>query len=73
MGVEKGSAPLFFLRLEAMRAALDMDSVPRRLWPWYVNGARLLHRLIHRQEEIDWWSERGKPVSAISIEDVADD
>lgn len=53
MGVEKGPLPVF-LRLEALRAELEIRDVPRHLWGWYTDGARLIHRLVHQLDRVDW-------------------
>ncbi len=53
MGVEKGPPPVF-LRVEAIRAALEIRETPRHLWAWYSEGARLLHRMVHKQETAEW-------------------
>ncbi len=73
MGVKEGQAPLLFLRLESMRAALEIGCVPRARWSWYVDGARLLHRLVRGLEEIDWQEECGRSEMAlVTWEDVSD-
>ncbi len=66
-GVKEGK-PVLTPRLEGLEAALRAYDYPKEQWSWLVDGARLLHSLVHGQEPMIW----PKPYHEITPEDVAE-
>jgi len=59
-------------RLEGYEAACRLHGYPEEHWTWLVSGAVMLHRLLAKQDEVNWYRECGKSYREIGPEDVAD-
>ena len=53
-------------------AALRVYGYPRALWPWLMTGGMMLHRLIQKQDSVNWLKETGKHRYQIGLEDLTD-
>jgi hypothetical protein len=66
--VDMGGAP----RIEGYEAALRLHGWPRRHWSWLTTTAVQLHRLITKQDQVNWKLELGKRFADVTPEDVTD-
>jgi hypothetical protein len=72
MGAGKGQPAILTVRLEGIHAALKLYDYPESQWAWLTDTANLIHRLLHKIEEVEWLRETGKSYRDITIEDVTD-
>jgi len=59
-------------RLEGYEAAFRLFGYPVDQREWLIGGAVMLHRLVSKQDEVNWWQECGKSYAMIGPGDVAD-
>lgn len=59
-------------RHDRYEATARREGLPDDLIPWLVSGAAMLHRLVTKQDEVEWIKECGKPYRYIGPEDVCD-
>lgn len=64
--------PIVTPRVEAWEAVLRLHNYPEQDWRWLLETGTLLHRLIHKMEQVDWMAETGKRYRDITSEDVTD-
>ena len=57
-------------RLEGYEAAARLFGYQKSEIGWLVTTACLIHRLVQRQEHVDWITETGKPYRLVGYEDV---
>ncbi len=56
-------------RLEAYEAAGRIYGYHESEMPWLIDSARVLHRIVSKQDQIAWFIEMGKPSRLIRPED----
>ena len=66
--VTEGGLP----RLEGYAAAFSLHGYPESVRYWLIRGAVMLHRLMTKQDEVNWRQECGKDYRHIGPGDVTD-
>ena len=77
MGGGPQAPPILTPRLEAYESALRLHGYPKEMWAWLAEWARVLHRLYHKLDVVDWRREtatkdnpRGKSMRDVTPADV---
>jgi hypothetical protein len=69
MGQGDGKPCYLSPRLEGYEAALRIYGYPQMLHGWLTDWARFLHALCHDMDDVDWFTELGKPLNMTTYED----
>ena len=69
MGAAKGSPPVLTPRIGDWIAILDRF-YDRSLHSALLDAAQTLHWIVTKQDAVEWWTEFGKPVHEVTLEDI---